>query len=249
MHEGTALRIANLTKEYGALKAVDAISFSVGTGEVVGLLGPNGAGKTTTINMVLGILEPTDGSIAILGRELKRGGSETRRMVNFAAVYAHMPANLTVQQNLYVFGLLYEVKDLKERIKALLEEFDLVRFASTRAGLLSSGELSRLNLAKAVINKPRLLLLDEPTASLDPSISQLVRGKIKEYAVRTESGVLWTSHNMNEIEAVCDRVLFMSRGKILLAGDPKTLPGEHGKVDLEDLFIAVAREPLQLREV
>jgi len=249
MNQGTALRITNLTKEYDALKAVDAISFSVGLGEVVGLLGPNGAGKTTTINMVLGILEPTSGSIAVLDRELKRGTSEIRRMVNFAAVYAHMPANLTVRQNLYVFGLLYGVKDLKDRIRTLLKDYDLERFASTRAGILSSGELSRLNLAKAVINKPRLLLLDEPTASLDPSISQLVRERIKEYAVGTKSGVLWTSHNMNEIEAVCDRVLFMSRGKILLAGDPRTLPSEHGKKDLEDLFITVAREPLQLKEM
>jgi ABC-2 type transport system ATP-binding protein len=248
MNEATALRITSLTKEYDVLKAVDAISFSVGLGEVVGLLGPNGAGKTTTINMVLGILEPTNGSIAVLDRELKRGGSEIRRMVNFAAVYAHMPANLTVRQNLYVFGLLYEVKDLKDRIRTLMKDYDLEGFASTRAGLLSSGELSRLNLAKAVINKPRLLLLDEPTASLDPSISQLVRERIKEYAVTTKSGVLWTSHNMNEIEAVCDRVLFMSRGRILLAGDPKTLPREHGKSNLEDLFITVAREPLRLKE-
>jgi ABC-2 type transport system ATP-binding protein len=249
MNDGAVLRITDLTKEYGALKAVDGISFSVGPGEVVGLLGPNGAGKTTTINMVLGILEPTSGSIAVLEKELKRGRSETRRMVNFAAVYAHMPANLTVRQNLYVFGLLYEVKNLRKRIGTLLEEFDLEGFTHTRAGLLSSGELSRLNLAKAVINRPRLLLLDEPTASLDPSISQLIRQRIKEYAVDAKSGVLWTSHNMNEIEAVCDRVLFMSRGKILLSGNPATLPADHGKKDLEELFIAVAREPLQLREV
>jgi ABC-2 type transport system ATP-binding protein len=246
--DGAILRITDLTKEYGALKAVDSVSFSVGPGEVVGLLGPNGAGKTTTINMVLGILEPTCGSIAVLGRELKRGRSETRSMVNFAAVYAHMPANLTVRQNLYVFGLLYEVKNLKERIRTLLKEFDLEQFANSRAGLLSSGEQSRLSLAKAVINQPRLLLLDEPTASLDPSISQLIRERIKEYADRFKSGVLWTSHNMNEIEAVCDRVLFLSRGKILLQGDPRTLPAEHGKADLEDLFITVAREPLQLKE-
>jgi ABC-2 type transport system ATP-binding protein len=248
MNDGAVLTIKDLTKDYGALKAVDSVSFSVDPGEVVGLLGPNGAGKTTTINMVLGILEPTSGSIAVLGKELRRGRSETRNMVNFAAVYAHMPANLTVRQNLYVFGLLYEVKNLKERIRTLLREFDLERFADSRAGLLSSGELSRLSLAKAVINRPRLLLLDEPTASLDPSISQLIRERIKEYAIEAKSGVLWTSHNMNEIEAVCDRVLFLSRGRILLAGDPRTLPAEHGKTDLEDLFITVAREPLQLKE-
>ncbi len=242
------LRITDLTKDYEALRAVDDLSFAVGPGEVVGLLGPNGAGKTTTINMILGILEPTGGTIAVAGSELRKGDSRTRKIINFAAVYAHMPANLTVRQNLYVFGLLYEVRNLKNRLKSLLEEFDLVRFADTRAGLLSSGELSRLSLAKAVINRPRLLLLDEPTASLDPSISQMIRERIKEYATETRSGVLWTSHNMNEIKAVCNRVLFLSHGKILLSGDPESLPGEHGKRDLEDLFIAVAREPLRLGE-
>jgi ABC-2 type transport system ATP-binding protein len=248
MKENGALKITNLTKEYGAVRAVDNISFHVNTGEVVGLLGPNGAGKTTTINMVLGILEPTGGSIRVLDKELAGHRSEVSREVNFAAVYAHMPANLTVMQNLRVFGMLYEVKALKERIESLLREFDLEDFAGTKAGLLSSGELSRLNLAKAVINRPRLLLLDEPTASLDPNISSLIRERIKEYAKRTEAGILWTSHNMSEIEAVCDRVLFLSHGRILLEGDPRSLAADHGKKDLEDLFIAVAREPLRLME-
>lgn len=233
-------------KEYGTLRAVDHISFSVNRGEIVGLLGPNGAGKTTTINMILGILQPTDGTIEMLGKDLKKCRSEISKSINFAAVYAHMPANLTVWQNLYVFGLLYEIRDLKETIRQLLQEFDLETFTDVKTGLLSSGELSRLNLAKAVMNEPCLLLLDEPTASLDPSISQLVRERIKRYVLRTRAAILWTSHNMNEIEAVCDRVLFLSHGKILLSGDPKTLPAEHGKVDLEELFITVAREPLRL---
>ena len=248
MKENGALKITNLTKEYGAVRAVDNISVHVNAGEVVGLLGPNGAGKTTTINMVLGILEPTGGSIRVLDKELAGHRSEVSREVNFAAVYAHMPANLTVMQNLRVFGMLYEVEALKERIESLLREFDLEEFAGTKAGLLSSGELSRLNLAKAVINRPRLLLLDEPTASLDPNISSLIRERIKEYAKRTEAGILWTSHNMSEIEAVCDRVLFLSHGRILLEGDPRSLAADHGKKDLEDLFIAVAREPLRLME-
>jgi ABC-2 type transport system ATP-binding protein len=240
------LNIISLTKEYDSLKAVDGISFIVNPGEIVGLLGPNGAGKTTTINMILGILEPTDGSIEILGRNLRTCGSDIRKYINFAAVYAHMPANLTVWQDLYVFGLLYEIGDLKERIRLLLDEFDLERFAHTKAGLLSSGELSRLNLAKAILNEPRLLLLDEPTASLDPSISQLIRERIRDYMTRTKTGILWTSHNMNEIEAICDRVMFLSHGKILLSGNPRTLPAEHGMKSLEELFIAVAREPLCL---
>jgi len=244
--EGAIVRIIGLTKVYTELKAVDDISFHVMPGEIVGLLGPNGAGKTTTINMVLGILEPTSGLIEILGQDLRKCGSEVRKKINFAAVYAHMPANLTVWQNLYIFGLLYEIRDLKKRIPSLMEEFDLTGFARTKAGLLSSGELSRLNLAKAVMNEPRLLLLDEPTASLDPSISQLIREKIRAYTAFAQAGILWTSHNMGEIETVCDRVLFMSHGKILLSGDPRRLPAEHGKKDLEELFIAVAREPLRL---
>ncbi len=249
MSGNVVLSITSLTKEYGAVRAVDNISFRVNAGEVVGLLGPNGAGKTTTINMILGILEPTGGSIEILDKGLAGHRSEVSKSINFAAVYAHMPANLTVLQNLRVFGLLYEVPALKERIRSLLREFDLEDLAGMKAGLLSSGELSRLNLAKAVINRPRLLLLDEPTASLDPSISALVREKIKGYAVDTEAGILWTSHNMSEIEAVCDRVLFLSHGRILLEGDPRSLAADHGKKDLEDLFIAVAREPLRLMEL
>jgi len=241
------LKITGLTKEYGPFRALDSVSFSVGQGEIVGLLGPNGAGKTTTINMILGILRPTEGSIEVLGKDLDGHRSEISRSVNFAAVYAHVPANLTVRQNLYVFALLYGVRSIKKKIASLLREFDLEGFADTKSGLLSSGELSRLNLAKALLNTPRLLLLDEPTASLDPSISLLVREKIKDYAAKTGAGILWTSHNMNEIEAVCDRVLFLSHGKILLTGDPNTLPGAHGKKDLEDLFITVAREPVSLK--
>lgn len=243
---GAVLSVQNICKTYGGLKAVDQISFSINAGDIVGLLGPNGAGKTTTINMILGILEPDDGSIHIIGKSLKKCRSDVSSHMNFAAVYAHMPANLTVWQNLYVFGLLYGLKDLRERITGLMKEFELEKFEDTKAGLLSSGELSRLNLAKAVMNRPRLLLLDEPTASLDPSISQVIRQRIREYARQTSAGVLWTSHNMNEIESVCDRVLFLSRGKILLQGDPRTLPAEYGKKDLEELFIAVAREPLRI---
>jgi ABC-2 type transport system ATP-binding protein len=242
------LTISGLTKEFGSLKAIKGISFSVPSGKIIGLLGPNGAGKTTTINMVLGILEPTQGFIEIFGKNLKKHRSTISKDINFVAVYAHMPANLTVRQNLHIFGLLYEVKNLKERIQFLLREFDLEGFADTKAGLLSSGESSRLNLAKALMNRPRLLLLDEPTASLDPSISQLIRQRIKKYADDTKAAILWTSHNMQEIEVVCDRVLFLSHGKILLSGNPKTLPSEHGKRDLEELFISVAREPLSFEQ-
>ena len=243
MSNDNVLSVDGLVKDFKALRAVDNISFGAARGQVVGLLGPNGAGKTTTINMILGILEPTAGSIRMLDKNLSEHRSELARQMNFAAVYAHMPSNLTVSQCLRVFGLLYEVPGLTARIKELLKEFDLECFAQTKAGLLSSGEASRLNLAKAIINRPGLLLLDEPTASLDPSIAQLIRQKIKDYAATTGAAVLWTSHNMYEIETVCDRVLFMSHGRILLSGDPKTLPAENGKKDLEELFITVARLP------
>ena len=238
------LKVIGLVKEFGSFRAVDNVTFAVKPGEIVGLLGPNGAGKTTTINMILGILEPTAGSIEILGKDLKEHRTEIVKQTNFAAVYAQMPGNLTVYQNLYVFGLLYQVRNLKEKIKSLLHDFDLETFANTKAGLLSSGELTRLNLAKALINEPSLLLLDEPTASLDPSVANFIRERIKKWVAETETTVLWTSHNMYEIEAVCDQVLFLSHGKILLTGNPRMLPAEYGKKDLEELFISAAREPL-----
>lgn len=198
--------------------------------------------------MILGILDPSEGRVEMLGKNMQEHRSEMAKKSNFAAVYAHMPANLTVWQNLYVFGLLYEVKNLEEKIRTLIKDFDLESFIDTKAGFLSSGELSRLNLAKAVINDPCLLLLDEPTASLDPSTAEIIRKQIKEYAAKSGAAILWTSHNMREIEEVCDEVLFLSHGKILLAGDPKTLPRERGKKDLEELFISIAREPLTFEE-
>ena len=243
------LKVTGLVKEYGSLRAVDNIDFAIKPGEIVGLLGPNGAGKTTTINMILGILEPTSGSIEVLGKNLNEYRDEIAGQMNFAAVYAQIPGNLTVYQNLYIFGLLYKVKNLKEKIKFLLREFDLVSFTKKKAGFLSSGELSRLNLAKALINNPSLLLLDEPTASLDPSAADIIRRRIKKETVKTNTAVLWTSHNMQEIEDVCDRVLFLSHGKILLSGNPKTLATEHKKKNLEELFISVAREPLSFNNI
>jgi ABC-2 type transport system ATP-binding protein len=232
------LSVTELSKSYGTIVAVDRISFEVNRNEIVGLLGPNGAGKTTTINMVLGVLEPTTGQIQIEGIDLAR--------TNFAAVYAPLPGNLTVYQNLRIFGLIYGVKNLRQRIEALLQQFDLERFRDRKCGVLSSGEQTRVSLAKAMLNQPQLLLLDEPTASLDPATAREIRIRIRDCAVQGTGGVLWTSHNMYEVEEVCDRVLFLSRGKILLEGDPKTLPREHGKETLEELFITVAREPLKL---
>lgn len=240
------LSVSELRKQYGATIAVDGVSFEVNRNEIVGLLGPNGAGKTTTINMILGVLEPTSGAILVEGVDIAAKRSQVLARTNFCAVYVPLPGNLTVIQNLRFFGLIYGVKNLSARIEALLEQFDLLAFRGTKCGVLSSGEQTRVGLAKALLNNPSLLLLDEPTASLDPSVARTIRLQIREFAAEGEGGVLWTSHNMYEVADVCDRVLFLSHGKILLAGDPRTLPAEHGKDTLEDLFVTVAREPLAL---
>jgi ABC-2 type transport system ATP-binding protein len=240
------LSATNLRKEYGSVVAVDGVSFDVGRGEILGLLGPNGAGKTTTINMILGVLEPTSGAISIGGLDARRHRGEALERTNFSAVYAPLPGNLTVAQNLRVFGLLYDVKDLETRVDLLLDQFELRQFKDVKCGVLSSGEQTRVGLAKAFLNRPALLLLDEPTASLDPAAADDVRKRIRKHATAGGVGILWTSHNMYEVEEVCDRVLFLSHGRILLEGDPKQLPAEHGHKTLEDLFIAVAREPLAL---
>jgi ABC-2 type transport system ATP-binding protein len=239
------LSVSHLRKTYGDKNAVSGISFTVGQGEIVGLLGPNGAGKTTTINMILSVLAPSEGTISIEGIDIAAHRSQALSRTNFAAVYAPLPGNLTVTQNLRVFGLLYSVKNLSQRIEELLVQFDLVAFRDTKCGVLSSGEQTRVCLAKAMLNRPNLLLLDEPTASLDPATAREIRTLVRKFA-QGSTGILWTSHNMAEVQEVCDRVLFMSKGKILLEGNPKTLPREHGKETLEELFITVAREPLTL---
>jgi ABC-2 type transport system ATP-binding protein len=243
-----ALRVKGLTKRYAGVTALEDVSFTVGRGEIVGLLGPNGAGKTTTINVILGVLEPTGGEVAIDSVDIAKARSLALTRANFAAVYAALPGNLTVKQNLRFFGLLYSIGTLARRVDELLEEFDLMHLRDTRCGLLSSGEQTRAALAKALINRPSLLLLDEPTASLDPSAAQIIRERIKRLASQERCGILWTSHNMQEVQAVCDRVLFLSRGRLLLEGEPNELPRQHGAADLEDLFIRVAREPLTLPE-
>jgi ABC-2 type transport system ATP-binding protein len=238
------LAVDRLCKTYATTTAVDDVSFSVGHNEIVGLVGPNGAGKTTIINMILGVLEPTSGTVVVDGLDIGTNRSRALQRTNFAAVYTPLPGNLTVYQNLRVFGLIYGVRGLAERIDTLLEQYELGRFRDVKCGLLSSGEQTRAALAKAMLNRPRLLLLDEPTASLDPAAARDIRMRIHEFAVRDSAAILWTSHNMYEVETVCDRVLFLSHGRILLEGDPRTLPREHGRSTLEDLFVAVAREPI-----
>lgn len=244
----TALSVQNLKKSFGDTIAVNDLSFSVKNNEVVGLLGPNGAGKTTTINMILGILQADSGIVTIDGHDIRRHRSRALAKTNFAAVYAPLPGNLTVRENLRVFALMYGVRNISRRIEEVLTLFNLRDLADRRFGLLSSGEQTRAALAKAFLNRPHLLLLDEPTASLDPATARDIRGHIRKFSAESESGVLWTSHNMREVEEVCDRVLFLSRGKILMEGDPKTMAQKNGQANLEDLFIAIANEPLTSRE-
>jgi ABC-2 type transport system ATP-binding protein len=198
--------------------------------------------------MILGVLEPTSGEILIEELDIAARRAEALERTNFAAVYAPLPGNLTVVQNLKFFGMIYGVKDLPDRIETLLEQFGLLAFRHTKCGVLSSGEQTRVSLAKALLNQPALLLLDEPTASLDPAIAREIRIKIREHAASGQAGVLWTSHNMYEVEDVCDRVLFLSHGRILLQGDPRTLPATHGKETLEELFITVANQTLDQPE-
>ena len=236
------LLVEGLRKDYASVQAVKGTSFHVCPGEIVGLLGVNGAGKTTTISMILGVLEPTAGAIHINSVDLLRHRSRALSATNFAAVYAPLPGNLTVYQNLRIFALLYGVRDFPARLAAVLDAFDLHKFRDTKCGVLSSGEQTRVGLAKAVLNRPRVLLLDEPTASIDPASAREIRATIRDFAARTQTGVLWTSHNMYEVEEVCSRVMFLSAGEIVLEGDPRTLPAQYGKATLEELFIGVARE-------
>lgn len=228
------LSVNNLVKIYAGRRVVDDVSFNVQQGEIVGLLGPNGAGKTTTIDMILGLVEPTDGTISIVDKQ----------ELNFAATYAHLPGNMSVRENLLIFSYLYDIKHRTDAIAKALENFHLAEFANTRTGFLSSGEQTRLAIAKALLNQPRLLLLDEPTASLDPSTADEIRNHLLDYVSLTHASILWTSHDMVEITRVCDRVLFISHGRIVLEGKPRELPQQYGKKDLEELFIHVARENL-----
>lgn len=233
------LEVEKLAKYYGERLAVDHVSFHVAAGEIVGLLGLNGAGKTTIINMILSVLSPDSGTIRIDGLDLARKRSEALDRANFAAVYAPLPGNLTVYQNLRIFGLIYNVPDLEARIGDMLAQFSLERFRDVRCGVLSSGEQTRASLAKAMLNRPGLLLLDEPTASLDPATARDIRANIQAFA-KAGGAVLWTSHNMYEVEDVCDRVMFLQDGRITVEGTPSDLLAEYGKESMEQLFLGMA---------
>lgn len=239
--EKTVLQVSGLTKRFDDVVSVNDISFEIREGEILGLLGANGAGKTTAINMLLGIVSPNGGSIHIFGKNLADSRIEILRRMNFCSTYTQLPGNLRVRQNLQVFGMLYRVPDLKQRIDQVLEMLEISHLRDRVSGHLSAGESTRLNLCKALLNRPDLLLLDEPTASLDPDIADKVRKVVKR--IREEEGttILYTSHNMRDVEEVCDRVVFMHKGKILFTGTSGEVLTHFQKDSLEDVFIEVAR--------
>jgi ABC-2 type transport system ATP-binding protein len=236
-----AIEVEQLTKRYRAALAVDAISFVVPRGETVGLLGGNGAGKTTTIAMLLGLLVPSSGRITMLGHDMAKDRFAALAKVNFSSPYVALPARLTVAENLRVYAHLYNVPQIEQRIGELAEQLDLHSLLKRPAGQLSAGQKTRVALAKSLINKPELLLLDEPTASLDPDTGDLVRSWLERYRAESGCTILLASHNMDEVARLCTTVLMMKQGRIVDRGTPNDLLERYKRDDLEDVFLDIAR--------
>lgn len=237
-----AIEATNLRKTFGRVVAVDAIDITVAPGQTVALLGGNGAGKTTTISMLLGLLLPSDGRITILGHDLARARYAVLARMNFSSPYVELPHRLTVAQNLRVYADLYGVADADERVAELAERLDLTQFLDRPSGKLSAGQKTRLALAKSLINRPEVLLLDEPTASLDPDTGDWVRGYLEQYRAETGASMLIASHNMSEVERLCDHVLMMRAGRIVDQDAPAALLARYGRQTLEDVFLDIARD-------
>ncbi len=239
--ESPAISVDGLTKTYRDVTAVDGISFAVRRGAIVGLLGGNGAGKTTTIAMIMGLVTPTGGTARVLGADMAHERHRVLHRVNFESPYVEMPMRLTVRQNLKVFGMLYGVADLKARIEDIAGALDLTGLLDRPSGNLSSGQKTRVALAKSLINSPDVLLLDEPTASLDPDTADWVRSHLERYRREQHAAILLASHNMPEVERLCDNVLMMKAGKIVDQGSPAELIARYGRETMEDVFLDVAR--------
>ncbi len=236
-----ALAVANLSKSYDSAVVVGPLSFALAPGSVTGLLGGNGAGKTTTIGMIMGLIEPTEGAIHVFGHDMARERYEVLGRMNFESPYVDMPHRLTVRQNLRVFGTLYGVPDVERRIARLAEDFALGDFLDRASGRLSAGQKTRVAIAKALINDPELLLLDEPTASLDPDTADWVRARLEDHRRTHNCAILLASHNMNEVERLCDRVLMLKRGELVDDASPAQLLARYGRATLEEVFLDVAR--------
>ena len=236
-----AIEVEGLTKRYGDVLAVDGVSFRVAPGQTLGLLGGNGAGKTTTIAMLLGLLIPSAGTIRIMGRDMARDRFAALARMNFSSPYIALPSRLTVAENLRVYGHLYGVRGLEARIRELAEQLDLTGLLSRPSGALSAGQKTRVALAKSLINRPDLLLLDEPTASLDPDTGDMVRTWLERYRAESGCTILLASHNMPEVERLCGEVLMLKQGRIVDRGAPAELVGRYGRDDLEQVFLDIAR--------
>ncbi len=237
-----SIEIKNLSKKFNEVYAVKNINFTIGTNKTIGLLGPNGCGKTTSIGMMLGLIKPTTGDIIIHDKNINTFQRNTLlSIMNFASPYVELPKKLSVKQNLQIYGRLYGVKDLSLRIDELAEDLNLKDFINKKTGELSSGQKNRVSLAKSLINKPEILLLDEPTASLDPDIGDYVRSYVQSYKSKNKVTILLASHNMAEVERLCDSVIMMKKGKIIDQGTSKEIINRHGRTNLEETFLKIVR--------
>ena len=237
----TVIQVENLYKHYGPIRAVDSISFQVQRGNTCALLGGNGAGKTTTIAMLLGLLLPTGGRISILGEDMLRYRYRVLPRMNFSSPYVDLPHRLTVAQNLGVYARLYGVRKVRQRLAELGRELDIDTFFKRPYGKLSAGQKTRVALAKALLNKPEVLLLDEPTASLDPDTADRVRSILKDYQTHSGATLFMASHNMSEVERLCDQVIMLRSGQIVDTGPPHELIRRYGRQDMEEVFLDIAR--------
>ena len=238
------LETINLTKIYNNKEAVKNISFKVNKNEIIGILGPNGCGKTTTIGMILGLLKPTNGKVLINGIEIEKHRVDLLNQLNFISPYIELPKKLTVRQNLEIYGRLYDVKNLKNKIDYLSEKLRIDEIIDKITGELSSGQKNRVSLAKSIINNPTVLLLDEPTASLDPETGDFIRNFLENYQRENKISILLASHNMNEVERMCSSVLMMNKGSIIDHGSPSQLIKKHGRKNMEEVFLKLTREIL-----
>ena len=236
------LEILNLSKNFNDKVAVKDISFSINKNEIIGLLGPNGCGKTTTIGMILGLLKPTKGKVQIYGKDIEKNRIDCLDYLNFISPYVELPKKLTVKENLKVYGKLYDIKKLDDKIEYLSEKLRLKEIINKITGELSSGQKNRVSLAKSIINDPGILLLDEPTASLDPETGDFIRNFLESYQKEKGTSILLASHNMAEVERLCTSVLMMNNGSIIDSGSPRNLINKHGRKNMEEVFLKLTRD-------